>query len=148
VEGLLKKKKDRPRAFGQNCPVFSFLPTETGEGETGAPAASIPALRATAAAGVRGKRGRGLRGFDSRPYLGTHSLFLSRPAPSPSLSRALPSLPNPPSQIPHPKSNPRRGKLQIGVKDRPWHELLPGVRWNPSSSWGRSPFKVNKLELS
>ena len=43
----------------QNCPVFPFLPTETGEGETGAPAASIPALRATAAAGVRGKEGGG-----------------------------------------------------------------------------------------
>ena len=67
VEGPFWKKRKRGGAQGKIAllPPLSRIEQRRGGGRR-----RIPALRAKAAAGVRGKRGRGLRGFDSRPYLG------------------------------------------------------------------------------
>ena len=61
---------------------FSFpLPLSRGteEGRGRSAPAPIPAPWGTAAAGVGGKRGRGTRGFQSRPHLGLRWLVVAAP---------------------------------------------------------------------
>jgi hypothetical protein len=72
--GSVGGKGERSGVFGKTALSFPFLGPEQrrGEGSSGvAGRRRLPASRATAAAGRRGKMERATRGIDSHPHLGS-----------------------------------------------------------------------------